>query len=136
MAYTFSTELVSDLHKDAFGYRPSAEFMDMWHNGLSDKGRQAEWDYMIRALNESMEEEKVREQYALESFEDRLTLIRQTHSFTEEEALGVMTYQEKQDGRMVNSQDAEHWVWGKGILFTDRGRAVVQMLKRIYGMKY
>ena len=107
MAYTFSTELVSDLHKDAFGYRPSAEFMDMWKNGLSDEGRQAEWDYMINALNASIEEEKIREQYDLESFETSLKLIMDTHNINEETALRWMTQIEIMD----NSQDIEHWVW-------------------------
>ena len=128
MAYTFSTELVSDLHKDAFGYRPSADFMDMWNNGLSDEGRQAEWDYMIKALNASMEEEKIREQYDLESFETSLKLIMDTHSIDEETALRWMTQIE----RMENSQDIEHFVWGLGILFTERGKQIVEILKKIY----
>jgi hypothetical protein len=31
MTYTFADELISDLHKDAHGMRPSAAFMDAWH---------------------------------------------------------------------------------------------------------
>jgi len=132
MAYTFSTELVSDLHKDAFGYRPSADFMDMWKNGLSDEGRQAEWDYMINALNASIEEEKIREQYDLESFETSLKLIMDTHNINEETALRWMTQIEIMD----NSQDIEHWVWGQGILFTERGKEIVKILKKIYPTDY
>ena len=30
MTYTFADELISDLHKDAHGMRPSAAFMDAW----------------------------------------------------------------------------------------------------------
>lgn len=132
MAYTFDSNLVSDLHKDAFGYRPSAEFMDMWNNGLSDEGRQAEWDYMLKALDASIEEEKIREQYDLESFETSLKLIMDTHNINEETALRWMTQIEIMD----NSQDIEHWVWGQGILFTERGKEIVKILKKIYPTNY
>lgn len=127
--YTFSNELVSDLHKDAFGYRPSADFMDMWNNGLSDEGRQAEWDYMVKVMKESIEEDKIREQYALEDFEHKLKLTMSTHKIDQETALRWMI----QPYRVENSQDIEHWVWEYGILFTDRGREVVEILKKILG---
>jgi len=132
MTYTFDSQIVSDLHKDAFGYRPTAEFWDMWKNGLSDEGRQAEWDYMIKALNDSIEEEKLREQYDLEAFEHQLVTIMKTHNIDEETALRWMTQIE----RIENSQDIEHWVWQFGILFTPRGKQIVGTLKKIYNTKY
>jgi hypothetical protein len=128
MTYTFSTELVSDLHKDAFGFRPTADFWDMWNNGLSDEGRQAEWDYMVKAMNASIEEEKLREQYDLEAFENDLSAIMGTHNVDEETALRWMT----QTTHIETSQDVEYWVWQYGILFTDRGREIVSKLKKIY----
>lgn len=132
MAYTFDSNLVSDLHKDAYGFRPSSAFMDMWNNGLTDEGRQAEWDYLIKALERSMDEEKVREQYDLESFEQELKIIMDTHKIDEETALRWMTQVE----RIEHNQDIEHWVWQYGILFTERGKKIVEILKKIYKVKY
>lgn len=131
MAYTFDSNLVSDLHKDAFGYRPSAEFMDMWNNGLSDEGRQAEWDYMVRCMKQEIEDDMIREHYAVEEFENELELIMNEHKINEETALRWMT----QNVRIENSQDIEHWVWGLGILFTERGKEIVEILKTIHTNK-
>jgi hypothetical protein len=132
--YTFDSELVSDLHKDAFGHRPSAEFMDMWYNGLSDEGRQAEWDYMVRAMKASMQEEAEEERVALEEFEQELAAVMKTGNCDEQAALGFMTPIEF-DEATPNTQDIKHWVWNYGILFTDRGREIVQIVKQIYGVK-
>lgn len=132
MAYTFSTELVSDLHKDAFGHRPGSDFWDMWHNGLSDKGRQAEWDYMVKAVEREIEDDKLREQYALEDFENKLGVLVESGAGNEITALRWMTQTET----FQHSQDAEQWVWSLGILFTDRGREIVKMLKGIYKFEY
>lgn len=132
MAYTFSNELVSDLHKDAFGHRPDADFWDMWNNGLSDEGRQAEWDYMVKVLKQELEEEKIREQYAVERFEEKLSILIDNHNLSEDAALRYMTTNE----HFETSQDIEHWVWGLGILFTDRGRDVVKKLKTIIKTEY
>jgi hypothetical protein len=136
MTYTFDSQIVSDLHKDAFGYRPTADFWDMWNNGLSDEGRQAEWDYMIKALKSSIDEEKLREQYDLEAFESQLGIIMNAHNIDEKSALEILTYSENNVGHMSNSQDIEHWVWGHGILFTPRGKEIVKILKEIYKVKY
>jgi len=128
--YTFDSALVSDLHKDAFGHRPSADYMEMWFNGLTDEGRQAEWDYMIRAMKASIEEEAEEEKRAVNAFNERLNLWMELHAADERTALSFMTSQLDH-----NAQDIEHWVWQQGILFTDRGREIVKMVKQIYGVK-
>lgn len=136
MAYTFSTELVSDLHKDAFGHRPDTDFWDMWNNGLSDEGRQAEWDYMVKAVEQSINEEKRIEEAALVDFERELAAVRAAGKGVDEStALCWMTPIEFEENSDLNSQDIEHWVWQQGILFTERGRNIVGTLKEAYGVK-
>jgi hypothetical protein len=48
--YTFSEELLSDLHKDARGFRPRSEWF--WHdwNTSDDDGKQAIWDNLVEEL--------------------------------------------------------------------------------------
>lgn len=49
MQYTYNEIEVSDLHKEAYGFRPSHHFWQEWE--LSDaNGKQALWDSMIDAL--------------------------------------------------------------------------------------
>jgi len=47
--YTFDEQIVSDLHKDARGYRPTVYFWEEW-NISNDFDRQAIWDGLLREL--------------------------------------------------------------------------------------
>ena len=129
--FTFDSQIVSDLHKDAFGYRPSSDWLNNWNNIMSDEERQVEWDYLCKALEQTIEEDRIREQYDLEMFEHQLKVSMDAHKISEETALRWMTQVE----RFEHNQDIEHWVWKYGILFTERGKQVVEILKRIYNMK-
>jgi len=68
MDYTFDNDTVSDLHKDAYGFRPSELFWEEWI-GATDAERQAIWDSLERALEVSMEIERENEQRAIDRFE-------------------------------------------------------------------
>lgn len=68
MDYTFDVDTVSDLHKDAFGFRPSELFWEEWI-GATDAQKQEIWDSLERALEVSMEIERENEQRAIERFE-------------------------------------------------------------------
>ena len=47
-----SFELIRDLHKDARGFRPSAEWMDVFNNSTPWR-QQAIWDMLCRELEEN-----------------------------------------------------------------------------------
>lgn len=42
--------IVSDLHKDTYGFRPVPKFWTEWYL-LDDDGKLDLWDHMIEALN-------------------------------------------------------------------------------------
>ena len=65
--YSFDESIVSDLHKDALGFRPSSYFWDSW-NGMTDDQKQAEWDYLIAAVEQSIKDEEARQERAIEDF--------------------------------------------------------------------
>jgi hypothetical protein len=44
--YTYDEQCVSDLHKDAFGFRPSMSWWGQWKTN-TDAEKQAEWDTLI-----------------------------------------------------------------------------------------
>jgi len=44
--YTFDDNIVSDLHKEAYGFRPSSSFWEMW-NVADDGGKQMVWNQLL-----------------------------------------------------------------------------------------
>lgn len=107
MEITYDEDTVSDLHKDAYGYRPSATFWSQW-KAMTPAEKQAEWEYLCNVLEDSIEHERNREKLAIESFEKRVaetiesgagnraTAIRwilQAEGLAGEEDLGYVCYQ-------------------------------------------
>lgn len=66
--YTFDENLVSDLHKDAHGFRPSTWFWEEWSRA-DDAGKQVIWDNLLFELDQTMAEERRREEIAVGDFE-------------------------------------------------------------------
>lgn len=66
--YSFDDAVVSDLHKDAFGFRPSASFWTEWNNSTATKKQQI-WDKLLVSLNAEIERERQAEQQAIVQFE-------------------------------------------------------------------
>ena len=75
--YTFDSNVVSDLHKDAHGFRPKSLFWAEW-NAASDDQKQRIWDGLIDDLNQSNIEEGLREQAAIAATEVRIQAIMAT----------------------------------------------------------
>ena len=71
MAYTFDENIVSDLHKDARGFRPSEYFWEEWTQ-CGDDIRQAMWDNLCRELEETMAAERDAELRAEIAFHQRI----------------------------------------------------------------
>lgn len=71
MAYTFDENIVSDLHKDARGYRPREMWWAEWNNG-SDDDRQSIWDDLCRELEEEIRREQFLQEEAARAFEKRI----------------------------------------------------------------
>jgi hypothetical protein len=60
--YTFSDELFSDLHKDAYGYRPRGE----WHRwqAMTDEAKQSWWNSMCQTIDREEAERREEEDAA------------------------------------------------------------------------
>jgi len=85
-AYDYSSELVSDLHKDARGFRPSQDFWDVWKMA-SDDLRQDMWDDLLVDLKLSMAEEERAQKRAVDTFEASMELIQLTMDLDRDAAL-------------------------------------------------
>lgn len=75
MAYTFDENLVSDLHKDAYGFRPSQSFWAIFAASNGDQ-KQAIWDDLIETLAATVARERADKARAIEQFERRVFELR------------------------------------------------------------
>lgn len=71
MQYTYDVDSFSDLHKDAYGFRPSGSFYQ-WMNAATPDELQAEWDSLLRSLEYSIREQEDRETECLQSLEKEI----------------------------------------------------------------
>jgi len=119
-------DIISDLHKDARGFRPTEDWMIMFEN-QSEEMQQEIFDGLVEELEEANDEEARLEALALEQFNQLLAKCMSYGAQRREDALRWMI----QDTKFYNEQCVEHWVWNQGILFTDEGRALVKELMEI-----
>lgn len=66
--YTFCDDTVSDLHKDAYGFRPSQWFWSEWR-ASTDAEKQSTWDSLIAAMEWRMAQQEEEEREAVVQFE-------------------------------------------------------------------
>ena len=75
--YTFDAEVVSDLYKNAHGFRPRAYFWDEW-DSADDANKQRIWDNLIAYSAVVMEHEKRMQDLAIERTEKEIQVILST----------------------------------------------------------
>lgn len=69
MSFTFNVDIVSDLHKDAYGFRPGEYFWNQW-DLMDDVGRQITWDNLIADLKAETAREELAEKRAIVEFNE------------------------------------------------------------------
>ena len=84
--YTFSDDQISDLHKDAYGYRPSQLFFQRW-TAMSDAEKQAQWDIMIEDMVQADAEIEIRQMESVNEFEAKVTALIESGARTREIAV-------------------------------------------------
>ena len=72
--FTYDENTFSDLHKEAFGFRPSSYAWAEW-NEASPARKQEIWDDLCDAHSRAMDEERAREAAAVASFEERISAL-------------------------------------------------------------
>ena len=50
--FTYSEDMISDLHKEARGYRPTEAFWNAW-NFQDEEGKQTAWNVLVDELKEA-----------------------------------------------------------------------------------
>lgn len=86
MTYTFDENIVSDLHKDARGFRPTQYWWDQW-SLCTDTQKQTMWDGLCVELDEEMDRERVEKARAMLAVTERLEQMYKLGAKSEVQAL-------------------------------------------------
>ena len=116
--YDWDDNLISDLHKDARGHRPSHGFMLMWKD-LTPAQKQEKWDSLVEEMKQSQAEEQEMEKMALDVFRASLRKTMETCSVCWRKAMWFLGDAEGIDIG-ANEQEFEHFLWRQGIGYDDR----------------
>ena len=124
--FTYSDDIISDLHKDVYGFRPREAFWADWDN-CTPAEKQKTWDEYCNALEANAIQEAVQEAANVAKFEDRVQDVISIGAGNRTTALEWIVGQET----FYHIQDVEHFVWQQGILFTDYGKKLIKEIAAI-----
>ena len=128
--YTYTTDLFSDLHKDVYGYRPRGAAMDEW-NSRTPRQKNELYNALCDELEVVTQDEKRQADRNLFEFTGLIIDMIELGAKDRETALRWMTQEEE----FHSEQCVSHWVWARGILFTDYGKQLVKDLLEIVEIK-
>lgn len=115
-------ESISDLSKDALGFRLRKDFAAMSLEELT-----SEWDYLIDELDRTMKREAEDKAKAEIDFENEVAECIALGAPSREDALRWMMDCESDDW-----YDVDHWAWNRGLLFS---KAILAELTEVASMK-
>lgn len=84
--YTFDEKIVSDLHKDARGFRPSTAWWSVWYQA-TDASKQNVWNSLVDELSQTMDRERQEQARAKLALTERLEQMYQLGAQSEVQAL-------------------------------------------------
>jgi len=87
--HTFDENLISDIHKDAYGYRPTSNFWQQWKSA-DDDGKQAIWDEVCEISDASIERERIEQKNREADFNNRILIIRDAMNNSREDAIRIL----------------------------------------------
>ena len=128
--YTYTTDLFSDLHKDVYGFRPRGKAMDDW-NSRTPRQKNELYNALCDELEVITQDDEKRAARNVLEFTGEILNTIELGAKDRETALRWMT----QEDKFYSEQCVSHWVWSRGILFTDYGKQLVKDLMNIVEIK-
>lgn len=117
--YTFDDNIVSDLHKDARGFRPDEYFWEEWTQS-PDNVKQIIWDNLIDEMNRSMKQQRENEAAALVEFRKIVAAQMVYCNVDWKTALEFLA--DAEDCDVDCEQGFDYFLWGQGLGYEDRLR--------------
>jgi hypothetical protein len=115
--FTYSDNIVSDLHKDAYGFRPSQRFFDDWAE-YTPAEKQEVWDMLCTEMERSMKEQAESEAAALVEFRKTVAAQMALCNVTWTKAVDYLA--DAEDCDIEYDQDFDYFLWNQGIGYEDR----------------
>ena len=128
--YTYTTDLFSDLHKDVYGYRPRGATMEEW-NSRTPRQKNELYNALCDELEAVTQDDERRAARNVFEFTGEILDMIELGAKDRTTALRWMT----QEDKFYSEQCVSHWVWSRGILFTDYGKQLVKDLMNIVEIK-
>ena len=115
--FTYSDDIISDLHKDAYGFRPSQRFFDDWAT-YTPAEKQECWDMLCTEMERSMKEQESAEAAALVKFRKIVAAQMQFCGVKWTKAVEYLCDAEGDD--IDCEQGFDYFLWKQGIGYNDR----------------
>src|SRR5210317_723674 len=112
-----SFDLISDLHKDARGFRPSGDWTEMF-NGLSEQDQEQIWNNLCKELQDNEALQKEVEEDALYSFRAAVRLTMDIANCKWNDAVRHLCIAEGEDPNC--EQGFDHFLWKNDLGYLDR----------------
>ena len=122
--FTYSDDIISDLHKDAYGFRPSQRFFDDWAE-YTPAEKQECWDMLCEEMERSMKEQAAAEAVALVEFRKQVAATMKFCDCNWKKAVEFLADAEGDD--IDYDQDFDYFLWKQGVGYEDRAK-----IRRLY----
>ena len=122
--FTYSDDIISDLHKDAYGFRPSQRFFDDWAE-YTPAEKQECWDMLCKEMERSMKEQAAAEAAALVEFRKQVAATMKFCNCNWKKAVEFLADAEGDD--IDYDQDFDYFLWKQGVGYEDRAK-----IRRLY----
>jgi hypothetical protein len=116
--FTYSDDIISDLHKDARGFRPSEYFWEEWTQSPADI-KQKIWDKLIEEMEYNQKEEARIEAANLVEFRKQVAATMKFCDCNWKDAIRFLADAEGDDID-EHSQTFDYFLWKQGIGYNDR----------------
>jgi len=115
--FTYCDDIISDLHKDAYGFRPGQRFFDDWSE-YTPTEKQEVWDSLISTMEHNQKEEARHEAANLAKFREQVAATMKFCDCNWKKAVEFLADAEGED--IDNDQAFDYFLWCQGIGFEDR----------------
>lgn len=122
--YTFDENIVSDLHKDARGFRPTQYWWDQW-NLCTDNQKQIMWDSLCDEHEAEIKRERQAQAVAILELQARICHTRSLGAQSDKEALKwIIEAEEFSDFDL--QYGADYFCYHFGLAYSDASKFPIQ----------
>lgn len=121
MSYTFNEDIISDLHKDARGFRPTEYWWQQW-DLCSDEQKQTMWDSLVDEVEQGIKQQRRDWDQAMLAMRQRIQNVMSAGAQSEVQALKwIMEAEEFSDYDL--QYGADYFCYHFGLNYTEGKKA-------------